>query len=79
MKIAIIVGFEDYLDEGRRYAEHRYCYGELVDDHAARMESCFDAGISVYEAVDDLGDKYDLDRADTDFGINAGKVFVRNF
>jgi len=68
---------EQWLREARRYAYHIYCYEELVDDCIHLFEAAYDLGTDVYEFVEYMGDKYDLDRADQSWGIHQGVAFEK--
>jgi hypothetical protein len=68
---------EIWMREARRYAKHIWCYEDLIDDHPESTEAAFNAGLDVYSYVEDLGDKYDLDRADQNWGINSDTLFEK--
>lgn len=68
---------EKWLAEARRWADHAYCYGGMVDEFPEHFVSHFEAGADPYEAVDAFGGDADLDRQDGFYGINSGKTFVR--
>lgn len=55
---------EPWLALCRRYAKHRYCYEELVDDCMDLFLSLYSAGEHVQDAVDYVGGKYDLTTTD---------------
>jgi len=67
----------DWMKEARRYALHIYCYEELVDDHQETFEALRDAGVDCYDAVEQIGEKYDLDRVDRGWGIHHDVKFER--
>lgn len=66
-----------WLAEARRYAKHAYCYENMVHDFAED----FTGEGSPYDAVDAIGEKYDLDRADDKgtWGINSNAKFVKRW
>ncbi len=68
---------EEWKAEARRYAGHAYCYSDLVEDGADRAAQFFNAGESPYAFVDWYGERYDLDRQDTGWGVNAHTRFVK--
>jgi hypothetical protein len=68
---------DKWLKEARRYSTHIWCYADLVDDHPERTDAAFEAGQDVYDYVEQLGERYDLDRADQNWGIHSDMVFVK--
>lgn len=66
---------EKWLREARRYARHIWCYEELIDDHGGVSLEAARAGQDVYEFVEWLGEKYDLTRADRDWGVHQNVEF----
>jgi hypothetical protein len=68
---------EAWLAEARRYAHHIYCYEGLIDDHGERAEAAAMAGEDVYEFVEAIGERYDLDRADQNWGIHQNVPFEK--
>jgi len=67
-----------WMDEARRYSQHIWCYDVVADVHEAARENA-KLGSNVYQFVEWAGEKVDLDRADQDWGINTGKVFMKVF
>jgi hypothetical protein len=68
---------DKWMKEARRYSLHIWCYEDLVDDHPEATEASFNAGVDVYEFVEELGDKYGLDRVDLHWGIHSDRLFVK--
>ena len=70
---------DKWLREARRYAKHIWCYEDLIDDHLDVSIEAALGGQDVYEFVEWLGDKYDLGRADQNWGINQNAHFNKEF
>jgi hypothetical protein len=66
---------DEWIAEARRYADHIWCYPQLIDDFPEAVEISFTLGENPYSFVEYLGEKYDLDRADRHWGINSDKEF----
>lgn len=68
---------EKWLREARRYAYFLYCHSELIDEHPELVAAAVSDGKDVYEFVEWLGDKYDLDRVDRNWGLHDGAKFEK--
>lgn len=83
MKTPIVITEKEveWLAEARRYADHRYCYKQMVDEHIEFFNAMYLGDANPYDTVDVFGEKYDLDRADDSatWGINSGKEFVKTW
>jgi len=66
-----------WMAEAKRYAAHIWCFEGLIDEHQERADAAFAAGEDVYQFVQELGEAYDLQRADQDWQANYGKPFTR--
>ena len=68
---------DKWTREARRWARHAYCYEGLIDDFPEFFEAARTAGDDPYEAVDRIAARYDLDRADQNWGIHQNVPFVK--
>lgn len=68
-----------WIIEARRYAGHIWCYEGLVDDFPESASEAFERGDDPYEYVLAFGERYDLDRADQNWGINSGVTFEKRW
>jgi hypothetical protein len=68
---------EQWRKEAKRYSFHRYCYADLIDDFEVSTKQAFSQGENPYDYVDYLGDKYDLDRCDINWGIHQNQTFEK--
>lgn len=62
--------FLDWVGHCQTYADWRYCYSDLVDDHIEAFSRLYDAGTTVSAAVLEIGEKYDLEDCTVDWGIH---------
>ena len=65
------IDMETWMGLCRKYAQHVYCYGDLVSDAEESFARAYEAGETVQNAVLDIGEE--LDRADCNWGVNSGK------
>lgn len=63
--------------EACRYSLHIWGYDGLLDDHPEATAAAYAANQNPYDFVEELGEKYDLDRVDIGWGANAGEKFVK--
>jgi len=68
---------DEWMREARRYARHRYCYEQMIEDSGEDAMKAFFVAMSPYEFVEYVGDKFALDRADQNWGINDGAEFKK--
>lgn len=66
---------EQWRKEAKRYSQHIWCYPDLIDDFELRTKQAISAGEDPYTYVEELGEAYDLDRADQNWGIHSGMPF----
>ena len=67
-----------WMAEARRYSAHIWGYDGLIDDHPELTAAACMEWQNPYEFVLWLGEKYDLTRADQDWGLNSDKPFTRS-
>jgi hypothetical protein len=51
---------EQWMKEARRAAKHLWCYEGLVDDAEMDFTARYERGDDPYDAVKEVGEKYDL-------------------
>jgi hypothetical protein len=68
---------EKWVREARRWAKHAYSYEAMLDDIPEFFEAAFAHGDDPYETVDRFAVKYDLERADQNWGTNQNVPFEK--
>lgn len=61
---------EEWLNACRAYSGWRYCYPDLVDDDPAVFQELYEQGMTISEAVLQIGDNLDLDDVTQNWGIH---------
>jgi hypothetical protein len=70
---------EQWLAEGRRYASHIWCYPGMIDEFPDDAKAAYERGDGCYAYVESFGERYALDRADQNWGINQNVPFEKQF